>query len=113
MAEKVKTAIDREFEDHIEALKGVPDMAKDCEAANPMSSALILFGRVLYDQKEIIEGLPDAIMKKLEEAKKPDDTQPPPAVANKNGLIGYFVGLGVPAPICALLFFVGKGKGWW
>lgn len=36
-----------------------------------------------------------------------------PSVNGKNGVLGVLAGIGVPTPICILVYTIGHSRGWW
>lgn len=106
-----KTTDEWQAEDHIEELKKVPDLV-NCAAADPMSKALIFFGRQIGDQRTAIKALPEAVAV-IVIAKLKANGGTGAARWRTSGVLAGLGALGFPTPLLAFMFFVGKSKGWW
>jgi len=109
MADPKKTD-DWQAQDHIEELKKVPDMV-DCNAAPAVCRAMIFFGRQVGDIRTDMRTLPAQVAKEVL-AQLQDG---PPAQGPRDQMRRWagLGALGLPTPVCVLLFLIGKSKGWW
>ena len=112
----VKRTDDWQAEDHFDKLKDVPKSV-ECAAAEPIANAIIFFGRQIQDQKMDTAKLPldvsAIVLSQMNEQMPVWLASGQPKEAPSKGLIAWLAGIGIPTPICILLWFIGSSKGWW
>lgn len=111
MTEHPRDLAQWEASDHIEDLKSAMNVEGACVGHQAVVRSAIFTVRVVGDLRR---GLRDT----LNEIRAENHALGPQNAALRNltkpgGLVALLLSIGLPAPICLLLWFIGRARGWW